>query len=92
MTDLPDVCLATWPAEKSRPTQTEVETARQRYSATCHPNDMSDWCLGLGFVMATYNRLVWWRFFFPEEEAATLAQWREMAGEFADLFWRTGPD
>lgn len=65
-----------WPKDRPRPTEVEYRIAQDRYTKSindynaAHPNhpDMSDFCLGLEFVMATYARACWWEFFFPNEK------------------------
>ena len=68
-----------WPASRPRPTPEEGEAARGRYHAELRaaldayrrgegPLDDTDWPAGLSFVMATYNPLLWLKYFFPAEE------------------------
>lgn len=61
------VCWLQWPDDISKPTQEEWDRAEELYIKSCQPNDYSDYVCGLDFVMATYSRWIWWKFFFPDE-------------------------
>jgi hypothetical protein len=64
-----------WPDNRPRPTAEEYAAARDRYHKSitdynlANPGnpDTTDFCCGLDFVMATYNRWIWWPFFFPDD-------------------------
>mgnify|MGYP001558409329 CR=1 FL=1 len=62
-----DMVWSQWPAEVPRPTPDEMHQARLRYEG--HLNETgrtnSDFESGLEFVMTTYSRSLWWKFFFP---------------------------
>lgn len=60
---------AHWPKDHPLPTKEELAKAHERYWAKMrqHPEDTSDLCSGLDFVMLTACRLYWWEFFFPDE-------------------------
>jgi hypothetical protein len=61
--------LLGWPSDRSTPTEEQWAEAERRYLTTCEAESESDWNMGLRYVMATYDRLLWLGFFFPEEEA-----------------------
>jgi hypothetical protein len=63
MSILTPIMRANWPSDKPEPTQAEYDQASARYAADLDPNDWSDWPLGLSFVMATYNRETWLKYF-----------------------------
>ena len=64
--ELIDVEWSFWPQDTPRPTDAEFAAAEARYAQTLNPDDMSDYNCGLRFVMATYNRRIWWPLFFPD--------------------------
>lgn len=69
---MPDLQWAFWPADQPRPTGAEYAAAEARYETEQQPlrdaGDMSDGTnCGLRFMMATYNRWIWWPFFFPDD-------------------------
>jgi len=69
---------AQWPANIPKPTSDEYAAAENRYQASCNPSSGSDYDhMGLPFVMATYNRLIWWKFFFPKMEEACLREFQQ---------------
>ncbi len=45
------------------PSPAQFAAAEQRYLASLKPGDVSDYAMGLRFVMATYTPYVWERFF-----------------------------
>jgi hypothetical protein len=69
---------AQWPKDRSKPTLDEFNKAEARYRLEIKETDerlkingkwdMSDWRIGLPWVMATYNIALWWDFFFPDEK------------------------
>ncbi len=82
MNELEDMKWAQWPKVTPRPTPEELEVARERYQKTLDHHDDSDWPCGLEFVMTTYNRELWWRFFFPEEGEA---MFKKLLDSFRDI-------
>lgn len=75
--DLPEMAFEQWPSDRARPTPEEIEAARVRWKEFCHPDDMTDFSFDFGFMMTTYNSLMWLGFFFPEEA-------KEFQRKFAD--------
>jgi len=61
--------LLGWPADRPAPTAEQWAEAERRYITTCEVESESYWNMGLRYVMATYDRLLWLGFFFPEKEA-----------------------
>lgn len=71
-----------WLKEVPRPTLEEFKLAEKRYKDDIIKNDAelakegrvdwSDWRSGLIFVMSTYNRWIWWKYFFPEAKECSL--------------------
>ncbi len=61
-----------WPKGIPRPTEAEWEAADKRYRAEMararERGYYGDGLMGLSFMMATYNKEIWWGFFFPEED------------------------
>jgi hypothetical protein len=77
-----------WPQDVPFPTYEEYEKAVDRYHEEIKENnarlkaegkgpDISDWGCGLSFVMATYNRKIWWHLFFPEQKEEVEKQFIE---------------
>lgn len=67
-----ELAFVEWPKDRPRPSEPQITAARMRYRADCDKwiaqGDCSDFNMGLEFAMGTYNRALWWHFFFPEEE------------------------
>lgn len=63
-----DIAFQQWPISVPRPTVAAILRADKAYQADLDPNDNTDWPCGLVFVMATYNRELWWKYFFPDEK------------------------
>lgn len=61
--------LLGWPCDRPTPSAEQWAAAERRYITTCEVESESYWNMGLRYVMATYDRLLWLGFFFPEEEA-----------------------
>ncbi len=63
-----------WPKDIPRPTEDEWYEADKRYRAEMSKarerGYYGDGLCGLSFMMATFNRTIWWGFFFPEEDEA----------------------
>lgn len=57
-----------WPKDRPFPTPEQMERARKLYEEDMRKNDpemkdQTDWPVGLEFVMAAYNGILWMRFF-----------------------------
>lgn len=65
-----------WPKQHPMPTDEEFETARALYRADCEywmaQGDVSDFNMGLEFVMTTYAPFLWLKFFGYEAEIPKL--------------------
>jgi hypothetical protein len=71
--------FAQWPKDVPLPTDAEIEEAKKRHAAdNIGPNGeilcYTDGALDLGWMMATYNRMCWWYYFFPEQKDACLKE------------------
>lgn len=54
-----------WDLVRAPYTDAQIELAREKYKKLCarYPEDMSDFCSGLEFVMMTYAPMCWKEFF-----------------------------
>jgi hypothetical protein len=75
-----DMAFAQWPAGVPRPSADEYASAEKRYKDSLHPEDTTDFVCGFKFVMATYNRLLWWPFFYPAQKEQCASQFLACIG------------
>ena len=69
--EVDDLVWAQWPTSVPRPTPEEWDAAVARYRKDMDDaiarGYYGDALMGLSFMMATYNREMWWPYFFPEQ-------------------------
>lgn len=70
-----------WPKDVPRPTKAEWEAAEKRWNDETTEQYRNgyggDFGFAFTFTLQSYNRLLWWHFFFPDQREACQTEFGE---------------